>query len=127
MNVYLKQWSPRPTLERFYVKRADDDSDVGYIQLTYKNAGYGSGQYAKHRAAKGDFGTLDLTSTTYVGDEELLSKVAAAALASNDVEIGNSLGLVSRNSNVIFWEKGAARKAKQRAQKSITVAIEETA
>jgi hypothetical protein len=123
MNVYLQEWSPRDTLKRFYVKREIDGSEIGYIQLSYKPVGYGNGYYSRHRAAKGDFGTLELTSTSLVGDEEILQKVIDKALQTNDVEIANSLGLISRNANVLFWEKGAARKAKQRAQKNLTVSI----
>jgi len=120
-NVYLREWSQNETLKRFYVKRAIDDIEIGYIQLSYGQVGYGTGYYPEHRAAKGDFGTLELTGTELVGDEEILQKVIDTALQINDVEIGNALGLVSRNANVIFWEKGAARKVRQQAQKNITV------
>jgi hypothetical protein len=123
MNVYLQEWSPRETLKRFYVKSEIDDSEIGYIQLTYRSAGYGNGYYANHRAAKGDFGTIELTSTSLVGDEEILQKVIDKALLSSDTEISNSLGLLSRNANVHFWEKGAALKAKKKAQKNLTVSI----
>jgi len=123
MNVYLQAWSPNETLKRFYVKSELDDSEIGYIQLSYKSIGYGNGSYSKHRAAKGDFGTLELTSTSLVGDEEILQKVIDKALLSSDTEISNSLGLLSRNANVYFWEKGAARKAKKQAQKNLTVSI----
>ena len=124
MNVYLESWSPNETLKRFYVKNDVDGSEIGYIQLSYKSAGYGNGYYAAHRAAKGDFGTLELIGTSLVGDEEVLQKVIDKALQTNDVEIANSLGLISRNANVYFWEKGAARKAKKKAQKNLTVSIE---
>ena len=124
MNVYLQEWSPKETLKRFYVKSDVDGSEIGYIQLSYKSVGYGNGSYSKHRAAKGDFGPLELTGTSLVGDEEILQKVIDKALLSSDTEISNSLGLLSRNANVYFWEKGAARKAKQRAQKNLTVSIE---
>ena len=123
MNVYLQEWSPGETLKRFYVKSELDDNQIGYIQLSYKSIGYGNGSYSKHHAAKGDFGTLELTSTSLVGDEEILQKVIDKALLSSDTEISNSLGLLSRNANIYFWEKGAARKAKQRAQKKLTVSI----
>ena len=125
MNIYLQEWSPNETLKRFYVKSEIDGSEIGYIQLSYKSVGYGNGSYSKHRAAKGDFGTLELTSTSLVGDEAILQKVIDKALQTNDVEIANSLGLISRNANVYFWEKGAARKAQQRAQKNLTIGLDE--
>ena len=90
MNVYLESWSPNETLKRFYVKNDIDGSEIGYIQLSYKSVGYGNGYYSEHRAAKGDFGTLELIGTSLLSITSRATRDGCCSLLSEHLMLPDS-------------------------------------
>lgn len=131
MKITIRVWSPKNdgSLKRWYVKDASAQTDIGYIQTRYKLIGYGGGYYARHRAAKGDLGEWTPQGYTLHGNEPILAALLEYARSGQRTGCGpenatatdNELGLLSQNADVYFWEKGAARRAKVKAQKTLTV------
>ena len=121
MKVAIKAWQGE-TVSRWYVADATTGDDYGYLQTYYKIEGYGTGSYARHRAAKCDFGERTPQGFSVHGNEAVLGAVLNRA-ESGETAVDNELGLLSQNGNIHFWGSKAERKQKARDQKSLTIDI----